>query len=1196
MKSKIVMTVLIVNNLLFNNYIPVQSQSLQESVFETVNIPNSNLAGINPEDIIYSNNKFYVWGLGAIIVIDAENLTVLKTLILSNSAQYDYQSDLPLIWDSPHSKMAYNGTDRIYALSPDNKIYIIDTQTDSFLNSIIEKPSNIPSYFFTNSIIRFDSKNNRLLWSISWMDNYSVPHVHMEYYNLEDDIPEQIWQPPVDMDYTLISDIVFNKFTNYLYLSYVNNKIEICPTDLGVFYVEETINTTGPNSDFLYITPTEGNELHRIYCLSYNKIYWINGADNYNGSFAAGANDLKCLAYNPQCNKLYISGNTNAYIYEVSEPQSSPLTISLDINGNDEIAYHLEYFYDRIYACKSGEIVTIAADNTVTNLIQKKNNYFYSGAYDPTNQKILFCNTMGAGVEIVDAPQTYNGDQIITGISVFRSTYNSANRKFYFYNDDLHDDSKLTILEYSNNSYQIEEIIPFINNISSCVHNTSQSSHHVLISSFSPTNQIIKLNAVNNESEGILYTENEFCENIFISPEPNNKIYCATGMNSLQSAAIEVFNANDYSEDIILQNLGNNDDPIDYRMKFCFDTKDNLVFFILYKRNYDPNNQWGFLGKIDINDEENPLTLIELEYSPEKILYAECLNIIFIKNTNSRFVTYFNSDNLTLPQYNVFPEGTIIMDIEYGDCNFNNSLYILGSNGICRNWLPYGYEVIHQWEMSEYVTSMRYNPIDKRLYVFSPYRTDKEHKSWMYFIDPLTAEIYDEQLPNTSIWRYEDYLTNNEMIVDISSGRLLCPNGSHSNISVSPENLVIQPRIWNWISFPRLEYQQIFPELILTNINPFPPPNYLYFKNLPLQNETTDILVEYNYEDGSWEGDMTEINSVFGYKLLTDYAFQSYLPLSGNIIASSTTFNIFDQHPNWVGYFILETQSPFDAIGGEFLEHINMLKGQYWSCIKKDPGHTKSSESIWACACQQGRVEIKYGEMIEIYPTEDIPEFHWQMAGMQPESEPKPSSLSFQYEEQSEYDAIFIELDSLDLPDEIGAFAGDSCIGATTVLPSDTMALICAYTEGFEGEEITFELLYPTKSARPRCRDYSVLNTTTGIREKRRIVAGENQPYFLVSLKSQENIPAEEPALNVQVRPNPVDDELTVSYFNGLEVSIELSLINALGLPVRSWQRGVQGAGNYSMTISLAGLPSGCYYLKVKAGNAAEMQKIMIIH
>jgi hypothetical protein len=411
----------------------------------------------------------------------------------------------------------------------------------------------------------------------------------------------------------------------------------------------------------------------------------------------------------------------------------------------------------------------------------------------------------------------------------------------------------------------------------------------------------------------------------------------------------------------------------------------------------------------------------------------------------------------------------------------------------------------------------------------------------------------------------------------------------------SDDHLILQPRTWNWISFPRLDREGNEPvpsQALLENIDPFP--SYLQLKHyLAYYDENKDKT--YDLETG-WSGDLENVQSTLGYKLETDNETVSTLPMTGTVLDAGTTMPLYGLKSNWAGYFLPAVQSPFEAIGAEFLEDINSLKGQYWSCYKKDPGHTKNSGSVWACACQQGRVEINYGEMIEIHATDDIPAFHWQMAGMQQQPEPKPPSLSFQFVEQPEYDALFIELDSLALPDEIGAFAGDSCIGATTVLAGDTMALVCAYTEGFEGEEITFELLYPTKSARPRCRDYSVLNPATGIREKRRIVAGENQPYFLVSLKSQDITETRESGFNMRIRPNPATDQFTVSYFIGRETPVEFCLFNALGLQVDAWQRGSQSAGNYSLTISAAALPSGCYYLKARAGYEIEMQKVIIIN
>lgn len=224
--------------------------------------------------------------------------------------------------------------------------------------------------------------------------------------------------------------------------------------------------------------------------------------------------------------------------------------------------------------------------------------------------------------------------------------------------------------------------------------------------------------------------------------------------------------------------------------------------------------------------------------------------------------------------------------------------------------------------------------------------------------------------------------------------------------------------------------------------------------------------------------------------------------MTGTVLAPNYIFvdDLVAFVPNWTSYFLESTQSPFDAIGTEFLDKITWMAGQYWYCHKESTSGEKNSGYWWRCACEQGRIELKYADMIEIFPSEDISDFHWQTAGQPPLDDPKGPSELFSYQEQPEYDAIMIELDTGNLPQEIGALAGDTCIGATAVHSGDTLALICAYTLGFEGEEITFELVFPTKTVM-QSNDYVVLNTSTGIREKRRIIAGEDQPYFLVSFK-----------------------------------------------------------------------------------------------
>lgn len=1198
MKTKIVIAAILLINFFNCNLIKyTYCQQNWTSVFETINIPNTTLAGINPEDIIYSNNKFFVWGLGAIIIIDADDLTISNTLILSNSTQYDYHSIIPILSDPPHSKMAYNGINRIYALSPDNVIFIIDTESGSFINSVIEKPENVPDYFFENSIVRYDSKNNRLLWCISWIEQ-QISHVHLEYFDLENEDPELIWFK--DRQYTYVKDIVFNKLSNYFYLSCENNKIEICPSNYGIFHVEETIITTGPNSDFLYISPTEENELHRIYCLSFNKIYWIDGEDNSSSSIASEAIDLKCIAYNPQVNKLYVSGNAYAYIYNASEPPGSLHTISLDINRNNEKTHYMEYFHDRVYACKPNEIVTITAENSVSNLIQKENNYFYSAAYDPFQQKILFCNTIGGAVEIVDAPQNYIGNQIITGVSVFKSLFNPQDRKAYFYSDNLQNDCKLVVMHYVENAYQIEEILPFTNNISSCGYNLNPSSHHILVSSYSSTNEIIKLNAETNESVGILNIDNEYCENIFITPEPNNRIFCATGMNSLLTATLEVFNSSDYSEDISIPLLGNDNELIDYRMKFCYDNLHDFVFFILFKRNYNPSDQWGFLGKIDINNEENPLTLVELDYSPEKIVYAETFNRIFIKNSNSRYYTSFDCNNLDDPILDEYPVGTIIMDIEYANSDQYSALYILGSNGICQAYTPEVSLPEHQYELPFWVISMMWNPIDNKLYVYSPYDYYRNHISWIYKIDPSTAQIYEYQLPNNSIWRYEDYLHNNEMIVDPYSGRLLCPNGSHSNVSATPENIILNPlSTWNWISFPRLAYQGTPPQPELQKINHFP--SELHLLNYPLQNEQS-ILKHYDYEEGEWSGDIQGLYSTYGYKLNTDNHFEAYFPISGDMLDPGTEITIYDGHENWVGYFLTETQSPFDAIPEEVLPHLKSIRAQYWSClnyafIAPPPKSTSASTGEWRCECNQGMLKMKYSDMVILTLGNTLEQtFAWNQSEGGGTIINKEAPEYFQFNEQADYEAIFIDLDSIDLPEEIGAFAGDSCIGASKVLPEDTTAMICAYTQGFEGEEISFELMYPTKALRPVIDDYLVFNNHTRIKERRKILIGEKQQFYLVSFNKNEDNPDETHTSWMHCLNNPVTNEATIAYSISGETRVKINLTNMQGMEMMKWDQGIQHEGEYALIFNTAMLPAGIYLVNAIAGNRTCTTKLLIVN
>jgi hypothetical protein len=294
-----------------------------------------------------------------------------------------------------------------------------------------------------------------------------------------------------------------------------------------------------------------------------------------------------------------------------------------------------------------------------------------------------------------------------------------------------------------------------------------------------------------------------------------------------------------------------------------------------------------------------------------------------------------------------------------------------------------------------------------------------------------------------------------------TSGQI--PQGGHSKIcvveNVPGEVITLQPGTWNWISFPRLDRQGNDPvpsQPLLEGIVEFPSYLQLLHKVPLSQNE-----IYKTYDGELWSGDLNVVQSTLGYKLETDNAGVSYLPMSGTILAPETTHPLFEGNENWTGYFLTRTQSPFDAIGSEFLDKFTSMAGQHWYCYNQaSPAPTpKNSGSQWTCACNQGRIEIRYTDMIVIRPFENINNFQWQYSGQPLMDDPKEATLFYSFEEKADYEAIFIELDTLNTPAEIGAFAGDSCIGATTVLPADSLVLICAYTEGFEGQEISFEML-----------------------------------------------------------------------------------------------------------------------------------------
>ncbi|HPM93133.1 MAG TPA: T9SS type A sorting domain-containing protein [Bacteroidales bacterium] len=1174
-----------------------------ETVWLNTGLP---ISGGIPYDIIYVEDE--IDPLNSLIFIYTERKLLTyymfeyiwgPTIDLTEyGSQTLFKLTQPLLSNSREKHLAYNPVKHeLYCLTQDLKILVIDPFSLVTAPIIREIVPNTDIGLLDWAILKYDPVSQYIFLGLCRYHDAS--EAELMAFNTTD----------YTFEYSIhngnLTDVSFNPNPYYsiLYLS-SNSEIQLRNT------LDGSLINSYPmpcSMGVIFNAYNESTGLNKTYCLPKSNIIVEDNALVFTGnntnpqtkSMAKG--NFGCGIYNALSDKVYI-GYTSIGTLPSGFISFDPDTENMTDHEltNDDILMDMANLEERvfistrdhIYCCKNG---TNYPDYT----LDSPDSYFYR--ITTTNffnyPRIWATNLMDQSLQIANAPAEFINlewyePEPFSGAAL-QGFFNHTDQKLYLYYGKRDGDHKFMYI-YDPATADITSVRIDHNPTGVIVDEVT----NIIYFSRWLDNFIKRYDADGNSwLQPINLPEGfSFCNEMYIS---DRMLYCVTKINQgeVDAARLLIYNLDEplaEPEIIDIPCFSPSGYPI-----VAHYTVDNIGRIYISIRFVEKNQ-----GRVIRINEDFSMTDFGINFvEPDEILYDPLQHRILLK--------YLESDNISILDFEASPhsyqnfqprEGLAIIDMEidpisnlvyfdYNDIQQNGYIDIFTTNGIFVKTVQVGYLAL----------ALKYNPNNGLMYVHVPENHAADRKEQLWSIDPGTFDVYSMDLgQNEGHWRNAVYLT--DLILDEENNKIYSVS-AHGNIKIincSNDQLTLQPG-WNWLSYPRLDRSQGAPapeEVLQQNYFSVGYENLLMTYYNYLWHPTNLASVTWEEGPAGWTYDgLTEVYSERGYKIHLLPEQSRILDLTGTILDRASTFLLYAINPNWIGYFLPITQSPFDAIPEEFLNKITRITGQYWSCFKKDPlPPLKSSGSLWGCACQQGRIELKYGDMITVNTVEEIGAFHWQYGGIFASVEPKAPSLYFQYEEQPAYDAIFIELDTLNLPEEIGAFAGDSCIGATTVLPSDTMALICAYTEGFEGEEITFELLYPTKSARPRCRDYSVLNTTTGIREKRRIVAGENQPYFLVSLKSQENIPADEAAFNVNVRPNPARDEFTVSYFSGEEALVELSLINTLGLPVRSWQRGIQGAGSYSIMISTTGLPSGCYYLKVKAGNAVEIQKIIIIH
>ncbi len=1109
-----------------------------------------------------------------------------------------YKLTQPILPRSREKHLAYNpDKHELYCLTQDLKIFVIDPYSVEKIGEII--PSTDIS-LLDWAILKYDPFSKLLFLGLSQIHSYT-PEAELIAFNTTDYSMEYSIN---DLEY--LDDYAFNPVYPITYLS-SSTEIQVRNTLSG-----SIINTYTMDCDMgvIFNAFNASPALNKTYCLpesesiSQCQALIFNGNDTSPQTMPLEKGNFGCGTYNAASNKVYIGYTYANQLYpsgfmsfnpDGTLLQDNPLAdydIIMDMVNLEERVFITTK--DHIYCCKNGTYYS-------SYTLNSPDSYFYRIAATIYNNipRIWATSMMDQSLQVAYVPSQFSNiewyePELISGAAL-QGFFNHSDQKLYCYYGMPDGDHKFMYI-YDPTTEDIASA-KIDHDPTGVV--IDEETNTIYFSTYQ--NNFIKRYEASSNSwlEPIILPEGySSCYEMYLS---NRLLYCTAKYNQEYGGLPRVL-VYDTEEPLtdpeIIYIPGFIADPHRIVAHYTVDEAGRVYVSVRFA-----GSDKGRVFRI--NDDFSIIDCgINFEH-PDEILFDHLHDKILLKYLDSAIITILNFEAYPPSFQNFYPrEGYKIIDMEidplsnliyfdYNDPGQNGYIDIYTTDGTFMKTVQVGYRAM----------ALKYNPLNGLMYVHVPVNFTANRKEQIWSIAPASFDVYSMDLEqNEGHWRNGYYLT--DLIHDDENNKIYTVS-AHGNIKVitcSKDQITLDPGKWNWISFPRLEREGDDPvpaQPILEGINPFP--DSLTMLNRALQNtEPPTKFILYKYPN--WSGDLLNVQSTYGYKLIAYNEDISYLPMTGSILDPETEITIYDGHENWVGYFLPETQSPFDAIPEEVLSHLKYIRAQYWSClnysfIAPPPKSTESSIGNWRCECNQGRIEMQYNDMVILMlgNTEEQT-FSWNRAGSGGANNNKVAAEYFVYKEKEDYEALFIDLDSIDLPDEIGAFAGDSCIGATKVLPGDTSAMICAYTQGFEGEEISFELIYPTKATRPMVDDYLVFNDQTRINENRKIRIGEKKQFYLVSFSKKFDNTGLMNATWIHCLPNPARDEATIVYFVPDETSVRISLANILGKEIRNWDQEQQTAGEYNLKFKTSTIPAGYYLVSLTAGNQTCAEKLLIIH
>ena len=1058
-------------------------------------------------------------------------------------------------------------SNKVYCVTPDNTVVIIDGETNQF--STFDLGSS------NNTILRsvyIDNVNGNFYVTMNYLNGNNANKTKMIIFSETGNlVQEQLFN-------YLIRDIECIS-TNYLYAS----------TNNGIYKVEKNnlINTTqivnGVFSDMGLAT----NENKIFVCEeNSNSIYIIDLTDEQNittinNSFSVGFDAV----YNPLNSRMYFIGyntvgNTSRLIIDINSEivldESEtwyPVGIEwVGFNSTQSRLYvrtinHPYFPFGAIYSQHGN------STNQIASYLNQNYGQGKVMGYNPDQEKLISLNTTSGFFHIQDQLLNSINKTEQTGGWSSETAYNFIDNKIYVIDNKLNDELATLSIYNGTNSNLIDNFS--VGNFAKKVMYSEVTGKAYILND---DGQIHVIDGASNNIEQTL-SIGSINPSRFLTTKNQYMVCGSTFPDKLCSFSLQNYNRTD-----IIINTGN-----PYKVEWG--TSGNLYL------NSGSSTTQNFLSKISLPNTIEWTTEIDynnlLVFSPADTTVFTQIdnNIVKISNQNGEELSSYPLGGHNIKDAIYYPKNDeLIVLVEKPGAGYSIWKLDCGSLSISQSSeiLPSG----------KYI-SLFLNEKNDRLYAFQ-FLDNSDKKAKLLSFDPSSLELMSStslgpKHSTTDVNVSFPYPDRMGISLNPITNQLIIPNWIYSNFSVvqCPEEERTFRNGWNWVSFPKLERENDDAVALAPLLNTMEPmPNEMLVQHRLNTEGNPMTWAEYYDVNQQWTfNPLDDLQSTKGYKIeITDGNDEFQLTTPGTRLDPDYPIMLAgNMLENWIGYYEYQSASdPFEALAF-CLDNLRVIKMQNWSAYYEVIGIDKGSP-IYGWLSAKPR-PVKYGDMMIVQGINDC-ELIWNQIP-KPGGKEKAESSYFEFEEQADYTSVFIELDENTNMNEIGAFVGESCVGATVVEEGDEMVEIQTYLQGVEGDEMYFETHSTSKSAPAEHPDYYVKDFNSMQYVNRKIRPYDKKPFHLISFKDKSA--ESEEGIMVYHYPNPAKDELNIHFNLMAEENISIELMDINGKVMDKLELGHYPLGTYEYAYSIPkNLSRGVYLYKFITDNTTIVNQLIV--